>query len=92
MLNPEIAEFLASLEQLKAVGCILAAEESLRRLEEALGESSWKGGVEKLKSGQLPTDRDAPWLYLVAEEDYSADPNWAEAVRLKADYFFNVAG
>ncbi|KXK21638.1 MAG: hypothetical protein UZ18_ATM001000261 [Armatimonadetes bacterium OLB18] len=87
MLNPEIREFIESLRQLPAVGCVLSPAKSLSRIAALLGQEISCLQVDSARS--LPTVK-APALLLASEEDYSNHPDWAEKLRGLAGYFLNL--
>ena len=87
LLNPEIQEFIDSLRELKAVGCVLAPAKSLSGLASRLQVEVpclWIRPKDSLPPVSPPA------VLLASEEEYSANPDWAEEVRNVAGYFINL--
>ena len=99
MLHPEIIQFIGELKKLNGIGCILAPQAARATFLTLLNQASVIIG-DKPQPGRVtyyvicpkePLPATIPPALLIAtEEDYSNHPDWAEQVRNRASYFFNV--
>ncbi len=100
MLSQQIQEFINEIRVLNEVGCLTVPKKNLSQLVTLLkqadllvSQTPLPGKVMYCTIGPkdiFPTMA-KPMIFVVTEEDYSADENWRTRVREVAAYFLNVA-
>lgn len=89
-LDPALKEFIDKVDKWDQLGCILAPREELKKLDKFLDTAElYVAHLAISRERKLPATP-APALWLVANEEYEADPAWAEAIRARAAYFHNI--
>jgi len=99
ILSKEIQDFIEQIKELNTVGCLTIPQSQreilldlLAKADVIVGTAPSPGRItyQFVYQGQELGRVKAPFIFVVTEEDYSADPEWATALREQVAYFLNV--